>query len=231
MNTAHAQEKKPTFVDHLSNFLLRHRRTLLVILIVLAVAAVALFVTLEIRSNRIERALVQVETLQERFAEWQALDEDAQREEFDAFYAEAEQVIDSYGRLYAGERALFLQARALEQIDRMEEATTAYRRVAEQFPESYLAPIALIRGAVAAENNGSTDLALELLAEIVDEYDQVAEVPRALFAIGRIQENQDNIVDAVESYNQLIDDYPNSSWTNLARNRIITLSVEGRIGS
>ena len=76
------------------------------------------------------------------------------------------------------------------------------------------------------------ELALELLNRLVDLYDaQSAEIPRALFSIGRINEGLDQIVEAAESYNQLIDDYPGSSWTNLARDRIITLTVQGRIGS
>ena len=231
MNTAHTDEKKPTIVDHLINFLTRYRRTLVVILIVLAVAAVALFVTLEIRSNRIERSLEQVEALQEQFAEWRALDDEVRASEFQAFFDEAQQVVDSFGRLYAGQRALLLQARALEELERLEEAADIYVDLAERFPDSYLAPIALMQAAIALEDSGAADDALAQLSRIVDEYDEVAEVPRALFSIGRIYETQDNIVEAVASYNRLIDDYPGSSWTNLARNRIITLSVEGRIGS
>ena len=76
------------------------------------------------------------------------------------------------------------------------------------------------------------ELALDILNRLVEQYDaESAEIPRALFSIGRINEGLDNIVDAAESYNRLIDDYPASSWTNLARDRIITLTVQGRIGS
>ena len=88
-----------------------------------------------------------------------------------------------------------------------------------------------MEAAVAAENAGDPERALELHRRIVDDHgDENPEVPRALFSIGRILEQQDEVADAAEAYRQLVDDYPASSWTNLARNRIITLTVEGRIG-
>jgi TolA-binding protein len=85
--------------------------------------------------------------------------------------------------------------------------------------------------AVAAENAGETDRALQLLQRVVDEYDdESAETPRALFSIARIHEQSDEVARAADTYRQLIDSYPASSWTNLARNRIISLTVQGRIG-
>jgi TolA-binding protein len=87
-------------------------------------------------------------------------------------------------------------------------------------------------GASAArENAGDSEAALVHLQAVVDDFGtQSSYTPRALFNVGRINEVQNNIVEASEAYNRLIDDYPTSSWTNLARNRIITLTIQGRIG-
>ena len=50
-----------------------------------------------------------------------------------------------------------------------------------------------------------------------------------MFAIGRLNEKLGLMASAAEAYRELVDAYPASSWTNLARTRIITLAVEGRI--
>lgn len=232
MNTAHTQEQKITFIERLSHFLSRHRTTFLVVLIVLAVAAVALFVTLEVRNNRIERSLAEVEALQEEFARWAVLDEQEQVASIDSIGVLAQEILDSYSRLYAAQRALFIHASALGELERWNESAARYVELADRFPQSYLAPIALSQASVAYENGASADQALTALTQLVDNYDgESADVPRALFAIGRINESMGDIAEAARSYNRLIDDYPASSWTNLARDRIITLSVEGRIGS
>jgi tetratricopeptide (TPR) repeat protein len=232
MNTAQAHEQKPRFIDLLSNFLSRHRTTLVVVLIVIAVAVVALFVALEIRSARIDRSMLAVDELQDQYAEWVALTEDERTAELDGLLEQARGLDESYSRLYAAQRALFVQGRALSLVGRHDEASEKFVEIADRFPESYLAPISLTLAAVALENDGNPEAALPLLERIVETYDETsAEVPRALFSMGRINESLDNIVEALVSYNRLIDDFPGSSWTNLARNRIITLSVEGRIGS
>jgi TolA-binding protein len=89
-----------------------------------------------------------------------------------------------------------------------------------------------MQAAIAYENDTDIDSAKQVLGAIVSDYaDSSAEVPRALFSLGRISEVEDAIADASDYYNRLVDDYPTSSWTNLARDRIITLTVQGRIGS
>ncbi|MFP4113193.1 MAG: tetratricopeptide repeat protein [Spirochaetales bacterium] len=227
--TAESPERRPATV--VMNFLARHRTTMLVAIAVIAVAVVALIVVLTVQSNRNEAALTTVEDLQDEFDDWLALEDAEQPEAYDALSAELEQLIDDYPRTYAAARARIIDARALAQLERWQEASDRYVEVADLFPETYLAPVSLMDAAVAAEEAGNADGALELHRRIVHDYaEQSAEVPRALFSIGRILEGTDNVAEAAEAYRTLVDDYPASSWTNLARNRIITLTVEGRIG-
>jgi TolA-binding protein len=95
-----------------------------------------------------------------------------------------------------------------------------------------LAPIALANGAAAWEEATDGENATRLWSRIVEEYGaEAAESARALFALGRIAEGEGAFEDAAVRYNTLLDDYPASSWTNLARNRIIYLTTEGLIGS
>jgi TolA-binding protein len=117
------------------------------------------------------------------------------------------------------------------ELERWSDAAEQYLRTVTMSEGTYLGATATVGAAVSHENAGNSDRALELYRDLVDSYEEDSSyTPRALFNIGRIQEQQDSIAEAAEYYNRLVDDYPTSSWTNLARNRIITLTVEGRIG-
>ena len=232
MNTAKSHDTKPTVLDTLSHFLSRHRIVLIVFLVIVALAVIGLFVGLEITTNRTQRSLVLVEELQTSYDKWLLLDQEFRASELDPLVTEIDNLLESYPRTYAAQRAIYLHAQALAELERWSEASEHYLDLADRFPEVYLAPISLMQAAVATENAADPNLALDILNRLIDEYDaKSAEIPRALFSIGRINEGLNNIVDAAESYNRLIDDYPGSSWTNLARDRIITLTVQGRIGS
>jgi tetratricopeptide (TPR) repeat protein len=232
MNTAQTHEPKPTILDRLSHFLSRHRTALIVFIVVLAVAVVALFVFMQISTSRTENSLVLVEDLQTQYGEWLGLDSDGRTAEFETLVASVTELAGKYPRTYATQRAIYIHARALTELERWGEAAEVYLDLVDRFPEVYLAPISLTQAAVVSENANDPQAALDILNRLVEEYDaQSGEIPRALFSIGRINEGLDNMAEAALSYNRLIDDYPSSSWTNLARDRIITLSVLGRIGS
>lgn len=232
MNAHATHDAKPTFLDHLTSFLTRHRKVLLIVLIVIAASVVTLFVGLSVASRRTEKSLVRVETLQSDFDAWVALDDTERPTKFEPLALEADDIATTYPRSYAAQRALYIKAGGLAELGRWNEAVGSYEELADRFPESYLAPLALLRAAVAAENDGDTTTILAILNRILDDYgSENAIAARALFSVARIHETEDRIADAADAYNRLITDYPNSGWTNLARDRIITLTAEGRIGS
>ncbi|MBU8913456.1 MAG: hypothetical protein KOO61_05485, partial [Spirochaetales bacterium] len=195
MNTVESHDTKPNILDKLSHFLTRHRLALIIFLVVVAVAVVGLFVALEISTNRTERALVLVEALQTSYGEWLLLDQDLRATEFDTLVSEIEDLVDSYPRTYAAQRAVYLHAGALTELERWNQASEHYVDLADRFPDAYLAPISLTQAAVAAENNDDRELALDILNRLVEQYAaESAEIPRALFSIGRINEGLDNII-------------------------------------
>ena len=218
-------------IERITRFLTRYRKPILISLGVVALATVALVIVLSVQTARTEAALIAVEDLQDQFEAWEALDEEAQGAQYDGLAESAAAVVSEYPRTYAAVRARVLDARALAALGRYDEASSRFVEAAEARPRTYLAPVAYMDAAVAAENAGNTDRALELYRRIVDRYSgESAEVPRAVFSIGRVHEQRDEIAEAAEAYRQLIAAHPESGWTNLARNRIIALTVEGRIG-
>jgi tetratricopeptide (TPR) repeat protein len=229
-----SQEKAPErrALTVISAFLSKHRKTFAIVLGALAIGVVGLFVFLSIRNNRLERSYAAVDELQTAFSEWSGLDDTEREDRFEELSAQANRITETYPRLYAAARAILIRGDALVELERYAEAADAYVEVADRFPDTYLAPRGLMKAAVAAENGGDVQQALSSLLRLVDEYDEESpDTPRALLSIGRIYESLDDIAEAEHYYNVLIDDYPTSSWTNLARTRIITLTAQGRIGS
>ncbi len=224
-----SEESQRRPMDVLIAFLTRHRTTIMITVGVIVVAVVALIIVLSVQNTRTEQSLAAVDELREDFDDW--LESDAEADAYDLLAEDAASIIDSYPGTYAAARARLIDAKALVELERFEEAAAIFLEVAEQASDTYLAPVSLMDAAIALEHAGDSDRALEIHRRLADEYgEDTAEVPRALFSIGRLNEQADRVADAADAYRRLIDDYPASSWTNLARNRIITLTVEGRIG-
>ncbi len=228
-------DKKTQVLEGLAAFLTRYRRVIVTVLILAAVGVVALVVVLSIQSNRSEQALESVEALQERYRDWSANVDSEGREsatsDFDEIAETAMQIVERYPGTYAALRAQMLTAEGYFQLDEWQQAAENFTAVASSAEGTYLAMTAAMAAGVSHENAGATEEALESYRLVAESEDLgYGFAPRALFAVGRIEETRGDIDVATEWYQRLVDDYPTSSWTNLARNRIITLTVEGRIG-
>lgn len=228
-------DKKKQVMEGLAGFLTRYRTVLVTTLVVAAVAVVALVIVLTVQSNRSEQALERVETLQEQYRDWsaegEAAEEGAAVDGFSEIESAAISLIDDYPNTYASVRARMILAEGAFLLEDWQSAAQHFGMVADAVDGTYLGTVARMAAAISLENAGDTDGALAGFRAVAASEDLgYGFAPRALFSVGRIEESRDEIVAASEAYQSLIDDYPTSSWTNMARNRIITLTVEGRIG-
>ncbi len=83
-----------------------------------------------------------------------------------------------------------------------------------------------MRVAVCKEEVGDLDGALQALKEVDTRYGKTfPETPHILFSMGRLYEAKGSYSEAANAYNRLVDEYPQSSWTKLARNRLIYFKV------
>lgn len=242
--TGAAPHQKPRAVDLIAEFVSRNRTVLSVVLGAIVVAAVALFVVFSVQAARVRSSLEAVETLQQSYDEWLALGEvpfeidadvvtttAAQAERYPELQQEVEQIASRFAGMYAARRALLIGGDALFELGRWEEAAAEYERAVAAGRPSYLTPIALLRAAIALESAERYEAALAVHRRIVTDFaDTSADAPRAMFAIGRLSERLNRLAEAAQAYRQLIENYPASSWTSLARTRIITLTAQGRIG-
>ncbi len=214
------------FVEWLTTFMARHRRWLVLGAITAAVAIVAVVVIFEVRDRRLEESLTRVERAEDRYEEWGAAEGD-DRESIEAeIMSTLDDVISDYSRLYSAQRALFVRGRMHLEEERWEEAADDFRTLSERFPNSHLALIALSNKAVAWEQSGNLERALETYIDLSEERD--ARNPlraRALFSAGRLKEQLGDEDAAREHYNTLVSEYAESEWTKPARNRILVLET------
>ena len=70
--------------------------------------------------------------------------------------------------------------------------------------------------------------ALKIYENIHNNYNDHFLMPHTLFSIGRINEILENYEKAVNFYEELEENYSNSSWTTIAKNRIINMIAKGK---
>lgn len=227
MSNQPRREDERTLQQRFIEFLSNNRILLLTVLIVIVVGIVGSFLYLEIADRRATAAAELAEELQSSYQEWTELDGEEQSSMEEEIAATAAQILDRYGNTFAAQRAHFILGSIAWENEEYQEASNQFSILSEEFPRSYLAPVGLFNAAVAQEQLGNAEDARSRYEEIVDEYaDSSAQVPRALFALGRLSEASEAYEEAAGYYNRILDEYGESSWTTLARNRIIFLQTE-----
>jgi len=167
------------------------------------------------------------EELEELFSQWQQLtDEDPAKAETETrILSLGDEIISKYPKKYAAQRAYLIKGDLFFEKGQWSPSKEAYLTLSEKFPKSYLAPVALMNASAALEELEEYEEAASLYKKVSDySSDFHPDIPRALFSLGRISETLGNQEEALSAYNLCIDRFPSSSWTKLARDRIIYLN-------
>jgi tetratricopeptide (TPR) repeat protein len=236
------QAAKESFIDKLVNFIQRRRKILLISGIILIIVLVGLVVALEIRKYRLEKSAVMVESIEQQYEEWLTVKTEAEKENAESSAAaeadsletemvqQAETLIADYNGTYAAQKAADILAGIAFRKHDWEKAAELWAALAGKYTNSYLAPIALLNAAASWEEAGKPDKSVEALRTVLAQYSATFPyIPRVLFSMGRFAEKNETFEDAKTHYNRLIDEYPGSSWTKLARDRIIFLRAQNKI--
>jgi len=217
--------KKDSFLVSLSNFLQKNRIVFIVIIVVLIVGIAVFAIARESIQNRIEKSTALAEEAQDLYQKWGTEIDDAKKKVYrDDCFELTDRILDTFPNHYAAHRVLFIKGSIYFEEEKWEEASSFYQEVYDRAPESYLAPISLNNASVAYEHAGDIDNAIEMLETLTENYkESFADIARIFFSKARLYERNRNIESAKTAYNVLIDDFSNSNWTKLARNRIIAL--------
>ena len=126
-----------------------------------------------------------------------------------------------------GDHVRWLLADALARNEDWSGARAAALGVADRYPDSRLAPRALVQAAVLAARAGDDDGAQAALRRLLERYPDVAEVPEALYLLGQTAEARGQLDVAALAYRQLRVLAPTTGYEEAATDRLAVLSSLG----
>lgn len=219
------KEEDMSASERINTFIQRNRRAILIAAAVIVVALVGFIAGLSIRDALRAKAIKEAEALGARYEELRNFLTDQSKEKEAEDLARDISAFAATHRGYAGARGYDLLAALHAEKKDWENAEKAWTSAAGAGAGTYLAPIFFFNAAVAAEEQGKTQEAIELYAKA--QSDLFPEASRAQFQIGRLEEGRGNQDAALQAYREIINKWPNDAvWTNLAQSRIITLSLK-----
>jgi tetratricopeptide (TPR) repeat protein len=222
------KKEKRGFSDIVADFIRNKRRELLIATVAILAIAIGFIAGYAIRSSLREKADSAVEDFARRYEVLVIdLNEPEKAGETQALLEELNDFAKKHSG-HAGARAYSLAASIYAEQKNWALAESAWKSSAKKAGKSYLAPVSLFNAAVAAEEQGNLDQAIELYAESAAHISDFPAAARAQFAIGRLRESQGNAQAALEAYKVIAEKWANeSTWINLAQSRIIFLSNTG----
>jgi len=206
--------------DKINDFVQRYRKNIFIILGIFVVLFAAAVIYLSLNDYLQKKAIAEVEELNDRFSEINRAGGD-----MDALLADLNSFAKNK-RGFSGGKAWSLIGQIYSDKEQWQQAEDAWRNAARAGSKTYLAPIAYFNAAVAAEEQGKLEQAIELLGNCIAHPFAFPSVPRAQFMIGRLNEKLNNIPAAVEAYRNVIINWPEvTAWVNLAHSRITALEA------
>ncbi|MDR2865447.1 MAG: tetratricopeptide repeat protein [Spirochaetaceae bacterium] len=217
----------------LSGFIEKKRRLIFLCIVIIVIACLAFVVAMLILESRNKKAIqILDETLLPRYEKLISVDTGGQAPGDNSENSDTmELYIRDLGK-FAAQYSAYPAAKAWsvlagiysERLD-WEGAENAYRKSAETGKESYLAPISYFNAAVAAEERGNIDNAIEYYVKAAA-YPDFPQGAHAEFSRGRLYEQQNKIDSAKEAYQNVIDKWKNNeSWMPIAQSRLIALEI------
>lgn len=225
-------EKKLTAEDKalkkISNVIEANKKLFNIIGIVLVVAIIAVGVLLIVSDKKQDQLQVAVSELQADVNEL-FLKTEYTPEEYSNLLDSISAVEKAGGKSFAGMKASYLLGISYMKAEDYANAQTAFNACYAKDKKSYLAPLALINSAVAAEEQGKLDEALSIYESVTNEFGlYTAVAPKALFNAARINLSKGNTDLAKAAFQQIIDEYDNSysmqsEYSKLSQNVLLTL--------
>jgi tetratricopeptide (TPR) repeat protein len=223
--------EKVTINEAVNGFVQKNRKVIFVFFGALLVILAGFIATISIAGAVRNKALAGAEELNRRYEALRpSLNDEAKAPEVSALLEELTRFAEKNSG-YAGGWIWSIVGGIHAEKKEWAGAEEAYAQSARTAAKTYLSPVSYFNAAAAAEEQGRT-------AEAIDYYTRCTEFPggffpalsRAQFAIGRLQEDQGNAVEALDAYRKLIAADTDSVWTNLARSRIIFLEKDASEG-
>ena len=222
-------EEKKDLIHKISEFISKKR--IVFISVAAAILGIVLFVGVYsvIANAKVENASRAMEEVRTQIAKWNNETEEAKKTEIEiTILADLDDVAKKWPHSFAAQEALFTKSSLYAVKQDWANAEAASLEAAKRLPKTYLAPLALESAAVAAEEQGKADVALEHYTTIITQYkEDTPNLSHAYFSIGRLNEAKSDWKAALESYNKILSDFSNTDWALLAKDRVVFLKAQG----
>ena len=219
--------EKKSLSENLGDFILRNLRVIFVFCGVLLLGAVCAVVVISVNEKTIEKGLGKIDLISyELTNKSYDLSETEIAARQDKAVSSLSELVGKSG--IVGVRANMLSAEIYYQKKDFENARSAWLAAAQKGKNTYIVPIEFFNAASCSEELGNLDDAAsgyKSASEVKDFY----EAAHALFSLGRVQEAKEDFVAAAASYQALVDKSPEDSWAKLAKNRLVSLKISGKV--
>jgi len=222
------QSKEETkTLDTFNDFIQKNRKGIFLVLGILIAMLAGIVIFISLKDHLQKKAFAKIEELDSRYVDLLPyLKDEDKNDEIQKLLDDLNAFVKSTFGLAEG-RGWAVIAQIHSEKEEWQQAEEAWRSAAKAAAASYLAPIAYFNAAAAAEEQGQTEQAIELLEKSISSKFDFAAAPRAQFSIGRLYEGLDNIPEALAAYRLVLSKWPNiTGWTELANSRIAALEKE-----
>ena len=210
----------------LENFMIRHRKPILISGICVLVIALGICLFIGITDSIRKKALAAIDEIEYTYTKNFS---DLTDDELSQRQTTALDGLKPYleKKDFAGVRANMLSADIYYSKKDYTNALDYYLKAVQAGENLYTAPICWYNAAVCSEELGNA-------SDAISYYQSAADVPNftlashALFNAGRVNETEGNYSEAVAQYKKLVDNYSSDSWTSLAQSRLVQLRIDGK---
>lgn len=213
-----------TLQQRISAILVKNRTLIIGVIVAVFVVIASLIAVTVISDGKREAAYEKIESLMEQWNTAKSNQSETLTATEDEVLGELTKVAASNSRSFAGARAEMAIAEIYFSRKDWTNAQAQYLAAEASAPAAYTAGLNLFNAAVCAEELGNADTAVEYLEKAIA-MENFSMKTRALFNIGRIEEGKGQIDKAKAAYERLTGDFAEDEWTNLAKSRLISLSL------
>lgn len=219
------ENDKIPFKAKIANFLQKNRKTLIftILGLILVLGGIGIYASITVGIST--EYAKKIEKIQQDLSDIQNENDEIKRKSLsNIFEKELTEIITNANLSYGLLKAYFISGNYKVFQKKWVEAAEDFSKVYFKDPKSYLSPISLANQASCLENSGNLEKSIEVYDLFEKNYsDNKVYIPEVWFNKARLLEKLNQSQKAIENYKKLIDKFPESNWTKLARDRIITL--------
>ena len=230
------ENEKMNTGEKIIDFIQKNRKVIFITLGILVFMFIGLIAFIYISDAVNKRDIAEIEEINDRYNKLFPGDADFYNaEDFSTADAEAlladlktftEKSSPIFSSAFASSRAWSLIGQIYSVRKDWPRAEEAWLNTARVGSKTYLGPVGFFNAAVAAEEQGKLEQAIELLQNSLSHSFEFPAAPRAQFSIGRLYEQLGNSSAAIEAYRTVLINWPGmTAFSNLARSRIIAIEV------